>query len=265
MHGGAIGQRTRRQLDEGLIESVVEPVVLVDRLVADDPVGEIRHVEDRSQVEALHLPLLDRIPSIEQLGVTDGLLEGAESEQGQQLAHLFGDEHHEVDDVLGLAGEPGPQFRILGGDPHRAGVEVTDPHHHAARHHQRGGGEPELLGTEQGGHHHIATRLHLAVDLHDDAVPQTVEEQGLLRLGQSDLPWSPRMLDRGERRGAGAAVVAGDQDHVGLGLGHAGRHRPDPHLGHQLDVDPGHRIRVLEVVDQLLDVLDRIDVVMGRR
>jgi hypothetical protein len=36
------------------------------------------------------------------------------------------------------------------------------------------------------------------------------------------------MLDRGQRAGAGAAVVAGDRDVVGLGLGDAGRDRADP-------------------------------------
>ena len=47
----------------------------------------------------------------------------------------------------GLPREALAQHRVLGGDPHRAGVQVADPHHDAARHHQRGGGEPVLLGA----------------------------------------------------------------------------------------------------------------------
>jgi hypothetical protein len=73
------------------------------------------------------------------------------------------------------------------------------------------------------------------------------------------------MFDRTERRGARAAVVARDQDDIGLGLGHTGGDRPDARLGHQLHRHPGVRIDLFQVVDQLGQILDRIDVVMRRR
>ena len=43
------------------------------------------------------------------------------------------------------------------------------------------------------------------------------------------------MLD--QRRCAGAAVVAADQHHVGMGLGDARRDGADADLGHQLHAD----------------------------
>ena len=107
--------------------------------------------------------------------------------------------------------------------------------------------------------------LHLPVGLHHDAVPQAVEQQRLLRLGQAQLPRRAGVLERRERRGAGAAVVAGDEHDVGVGLRHAGGHRADADLGHQLHVDAGARVGVLQVVDELLQVLDGVDVVVGRR
>ena len=64
------------------------------------------------------------------------------------------------------------------------------------------------------------------------------------------------MLETVERRGAGAAVVTGDQYDVGVSLGYAGRHRADADLGYQLDVDPGVRIRILQIVDELGQILD---------
>ena len=67
------------------------------------------------------------------------------------LAHLLGDEDHEVDHVLGLALELLAQLRVLRRDADRAGVEVADAHHDAARRDQRRGGEAELLGAEQRG------------------------------------------------------------------------------------------------------------------
>ena len=39
-----------------------------------------------------------------------------------------------------------------------------------------------------------------------------------MRLGEADLPRGAGMLDRGERRGAGAALEAGDRDMVGAPL-----------------------------------------------
>lgn len=70
-----------------------------------------------------------------------------------------------------------------------------------------GAGETELLATQQGGDHDVATGLELAVDLHDDPVAESVEQQGLLGLGQADFPRRTGVLDRGQRRCAGTAVV----------------------------------------------------------
>ena len=98
------------------------------------------------------------------------------------------------------------------------------------------GGEAELLGAEQRGDDDVAAGLELAVDLHDDAVAQAVEHEGLLGLGEAELPRGTGVLERVERARAGAAVVAGDQHDVGVRLGDAGRDRADPDLGDELDV-----------------------------
>ena len=76
---------------------------------------------------------------------------------------------------------------------------------------------------------------------------------------------APACFMRGQRRGAGAAVVPGDQHHVGVRLGHPGRDRADAVLGHQLHVHPRGWVGVLQVVDQLREILDRVDVVVRRR
>src|SRR5262249_49151228 len=73
------------------------------------------------------------------------------------------------------------------------------------------------------------------------------------------------VLDRGERRRARPARVAADQHDVGLGLGDTGGDRADADLGDQLHADAGAVVRVLEIVDQLRQVLDRVDVVVRRR
>ena len=83
--------------------------------------------------------------------------------------------------------------------------------------------------------------------------------------GQTQLPREAGVLDRAAGGGAGAAVVAGDEDNLGARLGDAGGDRPDTRLRDQLDADPGVLVGVFQVVDQLGQVLDRIDVVVGRR
>ena len=183
-------------------------------------------------------------------------------EGGEQLAALLGDVVEEGLDELRSAREMLAELRVLGRDADRAGVQVADAHHHAPGHDQRRGRKAELLGPEQRCHDHVPSGLHLAVDLDGDAVPEAVAQQGLLCLGQAELPRRARMLQRGERRGASPAVVAGNEHDVRVGLGHTGRDGADTDLGHQLDVDASGRVGVLQVVDELGQVLDRVDVVV---
>ena len=87
----------------------------------------------------------------------------------------------------------------------------------------------------------VAAGAQAAVDLHRDAAAQAVQHQGLLGFGQADLPGRAGVLDRGQRRGAGAALVAGDGHVVGVRLGDAGGDRADADFGDQLDRDPRRR------------------------
>jgi hypothetical protein len=186
--------------------------------------------------------VVDRAVHVEHLGA-DGLVDRAEAQLGEVLAHLLREELHEVDDELRLAGEAAAQHRVLRRHADRAGVEVADAHHDAALDHERGGGEAELLGAEQRGDHDVAAGLELAVGLNDDAVAHVVEHERLLRLGQTQLPRRAGVLQRVQRARARAAVVARDEDDVGEGLRGSRRDRPDARLAHELDVNapPGSR------------------------
>ena len=137
----------------------------------------------------------------------------------------------------GLPRELLAQLGVLRGDADRAGVEVALAHHDAAQRDQRRGGEAELLGAEHGGDHHVAARLDAAVGLQHDAAAEVVHHQRLVRFGDAELPRQAGVLDAGERRGARAAAVAGDEDVVGVALGHAGGDRADAHFAHQLHAD----------------------------
>ena len=165
----------------------------------------------------------------------------------------------------GWPGESRAQHRVLRGDADRAGVEMAFAHHDAAHRNQRRSGEAELFGAEQSGNHHVAPGLQLSVGLHPDAAAQIVEQQHLLRLGKPKLPRNARVLDGAERRCAGASAIAADQDYVGVRLGNTGGDRAHSHFGDQLHADARLRIHVLQVVDQLRQIFDRINVVVRRR
>ena len=207
----------------------------------------------------------DRAVDVEQLAAADDLVERAVAELGEVLAHLLRDELEEVDDELGLAGEALAELGVLGRDADRAGVEVADAHHDAALHDERRRGEAELLGAEQRADDDVAAGLQLAVDLHDHAVAHAVEHERLLGLGEAELPRGARVLQRVQRARAGAAVVPRDEDDVGEGLRGAGGDRADARLAHELHVHARLRVRALEVEDELLQVFDRVDVVVRRR
>src|SRR3954469_14240353 len=56
-----------------------------------------------------------------------------------------------------------------------------------------------------------------------------------------------------------------DEYDVGMCLADTRGDRADTDLGDELDVDARIRVRVLQVMDELLEVLDGVDVVMRRR
>ncbi len=111
----------------------------------------------------------------------------------------------------------------------------------------------------------IAPRAELPVGLNDDPAAQPVEQQGLMRFRQSQLPGQPGMLDAALRRCAGSAIIATDEDDIGMALGNTGGDSPNPYFGHQLDVDTSIGIGVFQIMDQLRQVFDRVDVMVRRR
>ena len=258
-------ERARGAGDELDVERALEAVILADHGAARCALRQCRLIEDLRQVDALRLPVVDGRLGLEPIGAADHLVHGPEPELSHELAHVLGDEAEVVLDELRLAVELLAQLGVLSRDADRAGVEVADAHHDAARDDERRGREAELLGAEERGDHHVAAGLELPVHLHDDAVAEAVEEQDLLRFGEAELPGDAGVLDRGQRRRAGAAVMPRDQHDVGVGLGHASGDGPHADLGDELDVHARHGIGVLQIVDELREVLDRVDVVMRRR
>ena len=132
---------------------------------------------------------------------------------GRQLAaQVLGDRGEVAHDVVGRAGELGPQVLALGRDAGRAGVEMALARHVAADGDERRRPERELLGAEERGDEQVAAGLEPAVRAERDAVAQVVAEQDLVDLGEPELPRRADVLDRRQRRGARPAGVPGQVD-----------------------------------------------------
>ncbi|KAG1449042.1 hypothetical protein G6F57_016713 [Rhizopus arrhizus] len=232
-HLFAAFQRGAAAVDQLVVQRAGQAVVLLFGLAH---VGiRLRLMEHAGEVQPLRLPVLDARTHVQQIGAADQVVELADAQLGHDFADFFGDEEEEVHDVLGLALEFLAQDRVLRGHAHRAGVQVALAHHDAAFDDQRGGREAEFVGAQQRADDDVAAGLHLAVGLHADAAAQAVQHQRLLRFGQAQFPRRAHVLDGRHRRRARAAVMAGDHDVVGLGLGDTGGDRAHAHFGHELD------------------------------
>ena len=201
----------------------------------------------------------------QQIGAAGGGRQRRQAELGEQLADFGGEFVEEAHDVLGLAAELGAQFGTLRGDAGGTGVEVALARHVAAERDQDGGAEGEFVGAEQRGDDDVARGAQAAVGAQTDAAAQAVVDEDLLRFGEAQFPGIAGVLDAGERRGAGAAGVAGDHDVVGIGLGDACGDGAHAAAGDQLDADGGARVDALQIPDELGQIFDGVDVVVRRR
>ena len=143
-------------------------------------------------------------------------------------------------------------------------LTVALPHHDASHGNQRSRGEAPLFSTKHTCDGNIATRANLAVGLDSDTSSEIVEDKGLVGLGETKLPRQTSVLDTGPSRGTGTTVVAGDEDMVGLSLRDTTCYDADADFGDELDGDTRTGVRTLQVVDELLQVLDRVNIVVGR-
>ena len=192
-------ERRLRRLDQLVIESLVETVILA-LAVGDGDARPCRHlVQQLGEIDATRLPMVERAVHVEPVDPAGHFREGAEAQPRHDLAQFLCDEEEVVDHVLGLAGEALAQDRVLRGHAHRAGVEMALAHHDAARRDQGRGREAELVGAQQRADGDVAAGAESTINLNCNTSAQPVQHQRLLRLGEADLPRRARMRQRGQR------------------------------------------------------------------
>ena len=181
------------------------------------------------------------------------------------LAHLLGEEAEVGLQMFWLSCEFAAKLLLLRRDSDGAAVEVAVAALHAAERDEHRRAERELVRPEHRGDHDVASGAELPVDLELHTVAQVVLDERLVRFRKTDFPGEPGVLHRGEGRGSRSAVESRDDDNVRMRLRDARGDRPHASLGNELDRDACGGVRALEVVDELREVLDRVDVVVRRR
>ena len=135
---------------------------------------------------------------VQHLHLTHHLVKLAVAHLRHQFANLFRKIEEEVDHVLRLADKALAQNRVLRGNAHRTGVEMTLAHHNAACSHQRRGGAAKFVSAQKCADHHIASGAQTAIHLHGYARAQVVHHQCLMRFRQAHFPRAAGVLDRSE-------------------------------------------------------------------
>ena len=220
--------------------------------------------QDRVEVEIIQI-IRPAAHLVQQLRTPDNVFERPEPERGQNPAHILGDEGEQIDHLLRRALKFFAQRLILGAHAHGAGVGMALPDHDAAHGHERGRADAELLGAEHGRDHDVPSGFNAAIRAQRHVVAQPVEHQHLMRLRQPHFPRHARIFHARLRGRAGAADMARYQDRIGLRLRHPRRNRADPGTGDQLHAHGRIRVDLLQIINELRQILDRINIMMGRR
>ena len=142
-------------------------------------------------------------------------------------------------------------------------ILMTFAHHHAAQDYQCGSTEAELLSAKQCHEDYVATALQLAVNLQSHLASQTVLDESLLGLGNTYL-WGYSCKAHARCRAcARSALRTRDNYQVSFSLGYSCGDGAHTALGNKLYADGGLGVDVLKVEDELCEILDGVNVVVG--
>ena len=139
------------------------------------------------------------------------------------------------------------------------------PHHDAAHGDKAKRADAKLFRAEDCRDHNVTARLQAAISAQLDTMAKAVERQYLIGFGKAHFPWRTGIFDTGKRARTRSADIARNEDDVGMRFRDTRRNRADPGCAHQLDANPRARVDLFQVVDQLREILDRIDVMMWGR
>src|ERR1700694_4326858 len=139
------------------------------------------------------------------------------------------------------------------------------PRHDASDRQQGRGAKTEFIRAENGGQHDIAREFQASVHAERESRTKARANQCVMSFAQPDFPGKAGVLNGGQWRRAGTAIVSADGDDVRARLGYSRGNDADSGAGNEFYADARARIHGAQVVNQLREVFDAVNVVMRRR
>ena len=136
------------------------------------------------------------LANLKKVTSSDEFVDGTHSELRHDLTKVFCDELHEVHHVLRLSGKTLSENRVLGSYTYRTGILVADTHHYTSHSDKWCRSKSVFLSTEHCCYGYVAACHQLTVSLDDHFFTKTVSDEGLMSLGNSELPRHSGIVDR---------------------------------------------------------------------
>mmetsp|Transcript_12088 Transcript_12088/g.17723 ORF Transcript_12088/g.17723 Transcript_12088/m.17723 type:complete len:263 (+) Transcript_12088:1018-1806(+) len=196
------------------------------------------------------------------LSLADHILHLSVSQLGHSFPNFLSHQKEIVHDMLWLSRKFAPELFILRSDTYGACIQVALTHHDTSHSNQRSGSKAKLLGSKQTRYGNITTSFDLPISLQLDAITETIQYQCLLCFSKTELPRQATSLDSRPSRSPRSTVVSTDGNVIRERLRYARSDDTNSNFGHKLDRNFSCWLSVLQVMNQLSKIFNRVNVVM---
>mmetsp|Transcript_13155 Transcript_13155/g.18842 ORF Transcript_13155/g.18842 Transcript_13155/m.18842 type:complete len:210 (+) Transcript_13155:1432-2061(+) len=203
--------------------------------------------------------------NFQMLSLTNHFFHSSVSHFGHDLANFFGHQEEVVHHVLWLACKLLPQFFILSGNSDRTCIQVTLSHHDTSHRNQRPSSKAKFFCTQKTRNDDITTSLELTVGLEFDSVAQSVENEGLLCFCKAEFPRKSSAFQSSPCGSTGSSVMTTDSDMISNSLGNSSSYNSHTDLGNQFHGNFSSWLGILQIMDKLRQIFDRVNIMMGWR
>mmetsp|Transcript_27706 Transcript_27706/g.41062 ORF Transcript_27706/g.41062 Transcript_27706/m.41062 type:complete len:201 (-) Transcript_27706:94-696(-) len=196
------------------------------------------------------------------LSLANHVLHCTVSKLSHGLTNLFSHQEEVVHYVLGLPRKLLSQLLILGCNSYWACIQVTLAHHDTSQSNEGSSGETVFLGSEKTRNDDITSSLQLTISLKFDSVTKSVEYKSLLRLCKTKFPRETCTLQSSPSSSSSSSVMSTNDNVVRKSLCNSSGYNSNTDLRYKFDRYLTMGLGILQVVNELGKILDRVDIVV---
>ena len=222
-------------------------------------------VQDGTKINLSLVRLVYSVCSNKKISTSYHFLQAANTKLCHIFTKLLCNKAHEVFYVFRFALEAFSKLRVLGGNTNRAGIQIAHSHHHAAHSYKGSSCKAKFLCTKKCGNSNVTAAHQLAVCLNADTVSKAIHKKGLMCFRKSKLPGKSCIMDGASRSSSCTSVIAGNQNNLCASLCNTSCYSAHTSLRNQFYGNICIFVCIFQVIDQLCQLLNGIDVMMGRR